>query len=207
MTNIKIEELNFIKTKGFWWVIAFGWIPIVNLLLIFSVFSWKIFGLTSDKINRAPFLLVFSNKKIDNTSFWGILYLVFAGLLTVGFAFAFVFVFEYRELLHFWLFVVFVAFPPTFIGILLFSYNARHQQYLTFVNNFLNNVMLKEQQDGKFDSLVYLNNPKEVHADTVLMIKDLVENNVLSIEDDMIRNRKIIVFTREFQQVLENNAR
>jgi len=106
MTNIKIEELNFIKTKGLWWVIAFGWIPVVNFFLLFFILPWKKFGLASDKINRVPFLLIFKNKKIDSTSFWGIFYLVFAGILSVGFAFVFVFALspEYRGFWQFWLY-------------------------------------------------------------------------------------------------------
>ena len=205
MANIKIEELNFIKTKGFWWVIAFGWIPIVNFFLLYFIFPWKEIGFASDKINRVPFLLIFKNKKIDNTAFWGIFYLVFAGILSVGFAFVFVFALspEYRGLWQFWVFMFFVAIPLVLIGMSMFLYNAIHQKYITFVNNFLNNVMLKSQKSGKFDSLVYLNNPKKTHSDTVLLIKDLAKNNVLSIEEDKINSRKIIVFTREFQQVLE----
>jgi hypothetical protein len=94
--------------------------------------------------------------------------------------------------------------PMFFVGNLLFSYNKRYQKYIAFVNSFLNNIMLKNQQGGNFNSPVFLNNPKETHNnDTISMLKDLKKNNIINVEDEQGSDRKIIYFTRDFQQVLE----
>ena len=203
MTNIKIEELNFIKTKGLWWVIAFGWIPVVNFFLAFLFSLWKKYNLNKKKIDLVPFLFASGSKQ--NASPWGIFYAVLAIVL----ALALLLFTDFLNDFNIWMLsiLIFWIFPMFTIGVLLFLYCSRYQQYIVFVNNFLNNVMLKNQQNGRFDSAVFLNNPYGVHSDTVSMIKDLAENNVLSIEDDMIRNRNIIVFTREFQQVLEKTIK
>ena len=205
MTNIKIEEFNFIKTKGFWWIIAFGWIPFLSWILTYFLDDWKDSSWQHTtlklRINKVPFLFVQNNENIGRVSYWGGLYI----MLAVSLSAVLVFMPEYLPNFLSWRLgvVLFSILPMLVIGIYLILYSKRYDAYIVFVNNFLNNVMLKNQKNGRFDSPIYLNSPIVAHDSTILMIDDLKKNNVLSVENDMTFSRKNIIFTVDFQQVLE----
>ena len=180
-----------------------GWIPLINITLIFFA---SIRG--QHQINRVPYLW-----DSGNVAFWGVFYVLLSVFYTI------VFVFFPENLPNFlganhnlssliWLISFFSA-PLFGIGAYLIHYNKSYKEYLAFVNNFLNSIMLKNQQGRSFDSLVYLNDPKKTNVandETVAMLDDLKANNILTIEEDKVNNRKIIVFTREFQQVLAKHT-
>jgi hypothetical protein len=96
------------------------------------------------------------------------------------------------------------AFPLFMTGIALFVYNQHYKEYIEFVNSFLNNIMLRHQHSGSFNSPVFLNATATVEADqtTVQMLDDLEKNNIIRLEDDTESYRKAIYFTDDFQEVL-----
>jgi len=206
MTNINIETLNFIKKRGFWWIIILGCIPFFNLLVLLFIIFWYIVIIPKIVLRQVPFFLAFKHRNIGKISHFGIFFL----LLTAFYTAIIVFFPEkipaviaaVRPIVAFIIKFGIFAFPLFMTGIALFVYNQHYKEYIEFINSFLNNIMLRHQQAGSFNSPVFFNAAMHTDETTKLMLDDLERNKIITLEDGPESYRKAILFTDDFQKVL-----
>ena len=203
---MNIEALNFIKKRSFLCLIIWGCIPIFNLALLVFIIIWYIVIIPKVRLRQLPFLLVFKHKNVGKISHFGFFFLfltVFYTVMIVFFPEKFPAVIETaKPLITFIIQFCIFAFPLFMTGIALFVYNQHYREYIGFVNSFLNNIMMRNQQAGSFNSPVYFNAVMDTDETTKLMLEDLEKNNIIRLEDDTASYRKAIFFTADFQKVL-----
>ncbi|MDL2290444.1 hypothetical protein LJB95_03470 [Paludibacteraceae bacterium OttesenSCG-928-F17] len=197
MKKIKIEELNLPKKKGIGWIVLLGWIPIINIFLAIFLISTYPFFLVG--LRRTPYFRISKNKTLGNASLWGIIYL---GITFIYIILAVLF-FDLLILHQFWM----LLFTPivTFLAAIYFiTYNIRYKNNIQYVDSFINDVMIKAQSDSSYNSLVTFKEGNNKGTKTNAMLEDLKRNNIIKVEKSNKRKEKIISFTPEFQQILQN---
>jgi|GEM_PF-5868470 len=202
MTNINIETLNFTKKQGFWWLIILGCIPIFNILSALFILIYYIVVTSKVMLRQVPFFVAFKRKKFGKISYFGYFFLLLTVVSIVFIAFFPEIIFTFIRPVRLWIIYAVFALPLFVTAMALFIYNLHYKEYIEFVNSFLNNIMIRNQHSGSFNSPVFLNATVEADHTTTFMLEDLEKNNIITLKDDTETYRKAIYFTDDFQRVL-----
>ena len=197
MEKINIE--NYITNKkGIGWIVLLGWIPFLNVFLaIFLVAAYPSFSVG---IRRTPFFRISKNKTLGDASFWGIFYM---GITLIYIILTVLFI-DYLKTLHFWTYLS-VPLATFIIVIYLITYNMLYKNYIIYVNDFLNEIMLRGKPDESNNQPVTFKGGFRKDTKIYSMLEDLKRNNIIKTEKSNNRNEKIISFTPEFQQQMSTN--
>lgn len=191
MKEIKIEDINLSNKKGIGWIVILGLIPYIGLvyILLFVMFSGGIFGV---RLRRMPVFVISNNKRLGSAKFWGIIFLVLAIIYTVLLILFFDYTFSN------------ILFPLSclIMGFYLITYSVRYNNYIQYINSFLNNFMLKERQSDNFDFRVILKRKEKIDERLEFMLEDLKRNDIITLSKGKNSKEKIISFTPEFQEIL-----
>lgn len=194
MKTIKIEDINLLNKKGIWWIIILGLFPVFGPLIGFAIFIViQAFGI---RLTHTPFFCECNNKSLGSARSWGIFFLIITAVYAILIG---VFI-DHFLILPLRIFILLPLFTLV-IGLYLFTYGKRYNNYIRYVNSFLNDVMMKNQLNNHLDSQVILKKKDRKVKD---MLKDLQRNNILKIEDRENSDEKMISFTPEFQKILSH---
>jgi len=202
MNNINIVDLNFTKKQGFWWLIILGCIPIFNILSALFILIYYIVVTSRVMLRQVPFFVAFKRKNIGKISYFGYFFLFLTIASIIFITFFPEIIFTVIRPVRLWIIYAVFALPLFVTAMALFIYSLHYKEYIEFVNNFLNNIMLRNQQSGSFNSPVFLNATVETDPITKFMLEDLEKNNIIHLEDDTETFRRAIYFTPDFQKVL-----
>jgi len=201
MTNISIVDLNFTKKQGFWWLIILGCIPIFNILSTLFILIYYLVVTSRVMLRQVPFFVAFKRKNIGKISYFGYFFLFLTVACIVFIMFFPEIIFTVIRPVRLWIIYAVFALPLFVTAMALFIYSIHYKEYIEFVNNFLNNIMIRHQRAESFDTPVFLNAAVDDPI-TTFMLEDLEKNNIIRLEDDTESFRKAIYFTGDFQKVL-----
>lgn len=128
-----IEEVKIEDKKGIGWTVVLGWMPGVNLLVLFSIFRR---ASRFPKLKSSPNFWFTDEVSFGSASVWGVIYLFFGGICLIGYLSA-LFKSEPSAVDGIIIAFFFMVLPFFLIGISLRMCNVRYERYISAIDEAL----------------------------------------------------------------------